>query len=160
MMHMMRWLATSFLFALAVGCGGGDEVEIPPPVDPTELTYAPELAVDLASMTRTESGLYWQDLYEGQGSTARPNRTVTVEFTIWLHDGQRVSGSSDSGNPPTFALGSDDIIPAWNEGIEGMREGGRRKLVVPPHLGFGTTGSAGIPPNATVVMTLELVDVQ
>lgn len=159
MIRAGRWLASSLLVMLAAACGESDEVEIPPAVDPTEVTYAPELGVDLAAMTLTESGLYWQDLYEGRGSVARLNRMVTIEFTIWLHDGQRVSGS-DSDGLPSFALGSAEIIPAWNEGIEGMREGGRRKLVVPPYLAFGTAGFGDIPPNATLVMTLELVDVQ
>jgi FKBP-type peptidyl-prolyl cis-trans isomerase FkpA len=155
-----RWLTPVLLIVLAAGCGRDDAAVIPPAQDPVELTYAPELAVDLTSMTKSPSGLYWQDLYEGSGSVARRNRTVTVEFTMWLHDGARVRGSADSGDNPRFTLGSDEILPAWNEGIEGMREGGRRKLVAPPHLAFGAAGSGAIPPNATLVMTIELLDVR
>jgi FKBP-type peptidyl-prolyl cis-trans isomerase len=159
MNRTVRWLVSALLIAMAVGCGPDDATVIPPAQDPADLTYAAELAVDLASMTKSASGLYWQDLYEGGGSVARPGRTVTVEYTMWLHDGVRVRGS-DSGPPPSFALGSNEILPAWNEGIEGMREGGRRKLVAPTHLAFGAAGSGAIPPNATLVMTLELLDVR
>ena len=139
-----RWLVSGSLIALAAGCGGNEGTVIPPARDPAELTYAPELAVDLASMIKSPTGLYWQDLYQGRGSLARSGRTVTVEYTMWLHDGVRVS----------------EILPAWNEGIEGMREGGRRKLVAPAGLAFGAAGSGAIPPNAALVMTLELLDVK
>lgn len=155
-----RWLVSGSLIALAAGCGGNEGTVIPPARDPAELTYAPELAVDLASMTKSPTGLYWQDLYQGRGSLARSGRTVTVEYTMWLHDGVRVGSSADSGSPTSFLLGSSEILPAWNEGIEGMREGGRRKLVAPAGLAFGAAGSGAIPPNAALVMTLELLDVK
>ncbi len=155
-----RWLAPALVIVLGIGCGGDDAPVIPPAQDPAELTYAPELAVNLSAMTKTPSGLYWQDLYEGSGSLARQGRTVMVEFTMWLPDGARVGGSTDGGDHPRFILGSADILRAWNEGIEGMREGGRRKLVTPAHLAFGVAGSGQIPPNAALVMTIELLDVQ
>jgi peptidylprolyl isomerase len=127
------------------------------PKDPTELEFAPELGVDLARMTKTSSGLYYQDVLVGDGDEAVQGGWVTVHYTGWLHNGTEFDSSRD-GEPARFNLSN--LILGWREGIPGMRVGGKRKLVVPPHLGYGSTGAGGvIPPNATLVFDIELLGV-
>jgi FKBP-type peptidyl-prolyl cis-trans isomerase FkpA len=134
------------------GAGGGPAME--------SLTFAPSLAVDLALMTRTPSGLYYQDLRLGQGREAGAGDRVEVHYAGWLPDGTLV----DSHVPPAealgFIVGGGEVIPGWDEGVLGMRAGGARRLVVPPHLAYGSGGVPGaIPRNATLVFQIELVGV-
>lgn len=82
---------------------------------------------------------------------------MTVHYTGWLEDGTQFD-SSVGGEPITFALA--DLIPAWQEGIPGMQEGGKRRLIVPPELGYGEAGQGSIPPNATLIFDIELLDTQ
>jgi hypothetical protein len=100
--------------------------------DPTDLDFAPETGVVLADMTLNPSGLYWQDLLVGIGDEAEAGGYVTVHYTGWLHDGT-VFDSSVGGDPVRFTLAN--LIPGWQEGIPGMKVGGKRKLVIPPDLG-------------------------
>ena len=142
---------------LAAGCGsdGGSG-----PPDITELTFAAELGVDLSQMTLTASGLYFQDLVVGEGAEAVAGQTVTVHYTGWLHDGTKFDSSVDLGEPFRFTLGASQVIQGWDEGVQGMREGGERKLVIPASLGYGASGHpAGIPGNATLVFDVELLEV-
>lgn len=125
-----------------------------------EREYAPELGVDLAGMTRTPSGLYYRDTEPGTGEEAQLGRMVEVHYTGWLADGTRFDSSHDRGDTFDFVLGTGAVIPGWEEGIAGMRTGGRRRLVIPPALGYGRDGYGIIPPNATLVFETELVSVQ
>ena len=128
------------------------------PKSPTELDFAPELGVNLDQMTKTSSGLYYQDLVVGTGDEAVPGGSVTVHYTGWLHDGTRFDSSLDGGEPVRFNLSQ--VIAGWGEGVPGMRVGGKRKLVIPPHLGYGSSGFAPvIPSNATLVFDIELLGV-
>ena len=127
------------------------------PTDPTELTFAGALGVDLDAMTKTASGLYYQDLVVGEGAEASASDEVTVHYTGWLHTGT-VFDSSIGGQPVTFPLS--DVIPGWTEGVSGMKEGGKRKLVIPPHLAYGANGIPGvIPQYATLVFDVELIEI-
>jgi FKBP-type peptidyl-prolyl cis-trans isomerase len=145
------------LIAVSVGCGGDDGGG---PLDITELEFAPELGVDLSQMTLTESGLYYQDLELGGGDEAVSGQTVFVHYTGWLHDGAKFDSSLDGGEPFSFTLGAGEVIQGWDEGVQGMREGGKRKLVIPFSLGYGASGHpAGIPGYATLVFEVELLDV-
>jgi peptidylprolyl isomerase len=140
-------------FALA-GCGSECSTCLK---DPTELEFAASLGVDLAQMTKTASGLYYQDLVVGTGAVAEVGGDVTVHYTGWLHDGTEFD-SSLGGNPATFNLNG--VIPGWREGIPGMKVWGKRKLVIPPSLGYGKSGVPGlIPGNATLVFDVELLGV-
>ena len=131
------------------------------PKDPTELDFAPELGVNLGSMTKTASGLYYQDLLVGNGETADAGDRVTVHYTGWLHDGQKFDSSRDRAQPFEFPLGVGMVIPGWDEGIQGMAAGGRRLLVIPSHLGYGAAGSPPvIPRHATLVFDVELLAVE
>jgi peptidylprolyl isomerase len=121
-------------------------------------TYAAQLGIDLTAMTRMPSGLYWQDVATGDGALAEAGRTVRVLYNCFLPDGTRFDGTTDV--PLAFALGRGAVIAGWDEGIVGMRVGGRRRLVVPPALGYGSEARADrIPPNSTLVFDIQLVGV-
>jgi peptidylprolyl isomerase len=119
--------------------------------------YAPELGVDLQRMTRNASGLYWMDITPGSGPAAAAGQTVRVIYIGYLTNGARFDAAETA--PISFVLGRNEVIRGWDEGITGMRPGGRRKLVIPAHLGYGTAGRTGrIPGNATLVFDIQLVD--
>ena len=130
------------------------------PIDPTDLEFAAALGVDLSQMTKTASGLYYQDLVVGTGAEAETGKTVTVHYTVWLHDGTKLDSSYDFDDPFTFLLGAGAVIAGWDEGIQGIKVGGKRKLVVPSSLAYGSQGSGGvIPPYATLVFDVDLLEV-
>jgi FKBP-type peptidyl-prolyl cis-trans isomerase FkpA len=107
------------------------------------------------------SGLKYQDLKVGDGAIAESGKTVQVHYTGWLTDGTKFDSSVDRGQPFSFRLGAGNVIRGWDEGVKGMRIGGKRKLTIPPDLGYGAAGTPGgpIPPNATLVFDVELLDV-
>lgn len=123
--------------------------------------FAEELDVDLASMQQSDTGLYVQDLAEGRGLAARSGHVVVVHYTGWLPNGEEID-STRNGEARSFQLGARrDVIAGWEEGVTGMRIGGRRRLVIPPHLAYGARGVPGaIPPNATLIYEFELVDIK
>lgn len=122
--------------------------------------YDASLRIDLSEMQRLWSGLYVQDLQVGQGSRADSGDVVRVHYTGWLPNGRQFDSSRDSGKPFETALGYGRVIDAWDQGIIGMREGGRRRLVAPPIMGYGKRGSGPIPPNATLIFDVELLEVE
>jgi len=126
------------------------------PKDITELDFDPSLGVDLSQMTETPSGLYYQDLVVGTGAEAQPGDSVTVHYTLWLHDGTLMQ-TSVGADPIRFSL--DEVIAGWSEGVPGMRVGGKRKLVIPPELGYGKKRRYDIPGNSTLVFDIDLLGV-
>jgi len=125
-----------------------------------DTAIAPELRVDLAKMTRRPSGLYVLDRRRGSGATADSGRWVTVNYTGWLADGTVIDDTRKAAKPRDVLLGYGKVIPAWEEGLRGMRAGGRRILVVPPALGYGKAGQPGtVPSRATLVFDVELTKV-
>jgi FKBP-type peptidyl-prolyl cis-trans isomerase FkpA len=118
------------------------------------------LKEQLMSTVTTESGLKYEDLTEGTGAEAKAGQTVSVHYTGWLTDGQKFDSSKDRNDPFAFVLGGGMVIKGWDEGVQGMKVGGVRKLTIPPQLGYGVRGAGGvIPPNATLVFEVELLDV-
>lgn len=112
------------------------------------------------SETTTENGLIYEDLTSGEGTEATAGRMVSVHYTGWLTDGSKFDSSKDRNDPFTFPLGAGHVIKGWDEGVQGMKEGGVRKLTIPPQLGYGARGAGGvIPPNATLVFEVELLKV-
>lgn len=110
---------------------------------------------------RTASGLEYEDLVVGEGREAEAARVVRVHYTGWLTSGKKFDSSKDRGEPFEFTLGAGRVIRGWDEGVAGMREGGTRKLVVPPALGYGARGAGRvIPPDATLVFEVELLEVR
>lgn len=109
----------------------------------------------------TDSGLKYEDLVEGDGETAAAGQNVFVHYTGWLTDGTKFDSSKDRNMPFNFPLGAGHVIRGWDEGVQGMKIGGTRKLTIPPQLGYGASGAGGvIPPNATLVFEVELLEIR
>jgi FKBP-type peptidyl-prolyl cis-trans isomerase FkpA len=109
----------------------------------------------------TSSGLVIEDLEVGTGAEAVAGQQVSVHYTGWLTDGKKFDSSKDRGDPFSFPLGKRHVIAGWDEGVQGMKIGGRRKLTIPPELGYGARGAGGvIPPNAILVFEVELLGVE
>ena len=114
----------------------------------------------MSSIT-TDSGLVIEELKPGEGAEAKAGQLVSVHYTGWLTDGSKFDSSVDRNDPFEFPLGRGYVIPGWDEGVAGMQIGGKRKLTIPPHLGYGEYGAGGvIPPNATLVFEVELLGVR
>ena len=111
-------------------------------------------------ITTSPSGLTIEDLILGGGATATAGQSVTVHYTGCLTDGSKFDSSKDRNDPFVFHLGAGQVIRGWDEGVQGMQVGGTRKLTIPPELGYGARGAGGvIPPNATLVFEVELLDI-
>lgn len=167
---------TSTVVVVLAACGGQEtaveEADQPdtvaetgtsstPPPTSIATEYAPELNVNLDEMERTASGLYVRDLVEGEGEAAVEGDVVVVHYTGWLPDGMKFDSSRDRGEPFSFVLGEGRVIRGWEEGVAGLRVGGRRRLVIPPDLGYGPIGAGDvIPPDATLVFEVELLEVR
>src|SRR5689334_946796 len=109
----------------------------------------------------TASGLKYTDTKVGTGAEAKAGQNVSVHYTGWLTNGTKFDSSKDRGQPFNFPLGGGRVIKGWDEGVQGMKVGGVRKLTIPPNLGYGAQGAGGvIPPNATLVFEVELLDVK
>jgi len=111
--------------------------------------------------TPTASGLIIEELVTGEGVEAATGCDVTVHYTGWLTNGTKFDSSKDRGDPFVFPLGAGHVIRGWDEGVQGMKVGGSRKLTIPPDLGYGARGAGGvIPPNATLVFEVELLAIE
>ncbi len=116
------------------------------------------------SLITTASGLQYEDTMEGSGEVAKAGYYVTVHYTGWLYDngakGAKFDSSKDRNDPFEFPLAAGHVIKGWDEGVQGMKIGGKRTLVIPPQLGYGARGAGGvIPPNATLLFEVELLGV-
>ena len=113
----------------------------------------------MSSIT-TPSGLTIEELVVGSGAAASSGQKVSVHYTGWLTNGTKFDSSKDRGDPFVFPLGKGQVIKGWDEGVAGMKVGGKRKLTIPSALGYGARGAGGvIPPNATLVFEVELLAV-
>ncbi len=113
------------------------------------------------SSTTTPSGLTIKELVVGEGSIATAGQTVTVHYTGWLTNGKKFDSSKDRSDPFVFPLAQGHVIKGWDEGVQGMKVGGTRKLTIPSGLGYGARGAGGvIPPNAPLVFEVELLGVE
>ena len=108
----------------------------------------------------TSSGLTYVDEVIGNGEVAVTGKTATVHYTGWLENGTQFDSSVDRGQPFSFRLGVGQVIKGWDEGVQGMKVGGKRKLTIPANLGYGARGAGGIiPPHATLIFDVELLGV-
>ena len=107
------------------------------------------------------ANLQSEDIHVGDGAEATSGQNVSVHYTGWLTNGQKFDSSLDRGSPFEFQLGGGQVIQGWDQGVAGMRVGGKRKLTIPPELGYGARGAGNvIPPNATLVFEVELLGVR
>ncbi|MDH3222072.1 MAG: FKBP-type peptidyl-prolyl cis-trans isomerase [Gemmatimonadota bacterium] len=114
--------------------------------------FAAFLNVDLSAMTETPTGLLYQDFVVGTGAEAMTGGFASVSYTGWLKEGPQFDAGTFN-----FTMGAGDVIAGWDEGIPGMREGGTRRLIIPPELGYGSAGRGSIPPGATLVFDVTLL---
>ena len=155
-------LAMLAVVALA-GCQQGKPGETaPPPSASPAIPPSAQSAAPGAREVTTPSGLKYQDLVVGDGAMAEPGNQVEVHYTGWLTNGTKFDTSLDPGGRPyAFTLGAGMVIPGWDEGVKGLRVGGRRRLTIPPDLAYGERGSPPvIPANSTLVFEVELVSVK
>jgi peptidylprolyl isomerase len=135
------------------------------------LAVAPAFAQDKdkdkkeSKMTKTSSGLEYEDVVVGTGATPKNGQTCVMHYTGWLwqngQKGKKFDSSVDRGQPFEFQLGLGRVIKGWDEGVASMKVGGKRNLVIPPNLGYGTRGAGGvIPPNATLFFEVELLGIK
>lgn len=116
--------------------------------------------VAAGKFVKTKSGLKYAILKPGKGAVARANQRVDVHYTGWLTNGKKFDSSLDRDEPFQFQLGVGQVIPGWDQGVQGMKEGEKRQLVVPGKLGYGEDGAGSdIPPNATLIFEVELLKV-
>jgi FKBP-type peptidyl-prolyl cis-trans isomerase len=133
---------------VTLGCGKADKASVS---GPTKVTGPP---------TTTPSGLQYWDIVAGTGATAVAGSQVSVHYTGWLTSGEKFDSSVDRGQPFSFPLGGGQVIKGWDEGVAGMKVGGKRQLRIPPELGYGAAGAGGvIPANATLIFDVELLQV-
>lgn len=143
---LVRFALAALAGALLTACGSD-------PVFPPD--FDESLHIDLAAMTRTASGLYYLDLVVGTGAVAAAGKQATVTYTGWLADARQFDAGSF-----TVTLGAGQVIDGFDEGVTGMKVGGKRRLVIPPKLGYGKEGVGAIPPNATLIFDVELTAVK
>jgi FKBP-type peptidyl-prolyl cis-trans isomerase len=111
--------------------------------------------------TKTASGLEYWDIKVGTGAVAQAGQHVKVDYTGWLTNGKKFDSSVGTGKPFDFMLGGGQVIKGWDEGVAGMKVGGKRQLRIPPDLAYGEKGYPGaIPPNSTLIFDVQLVDVK
>ncbi|MFP3948924.1 MAG: FKBP-type peptidyl-prolyl cis-trans isomerase [Longimicrobiales bacterium] len=159
---------------LAYGEAGTDDGAIPPnsglvfrielvavdaAFDVNDVVFADELSVTVDDLQETPSGLYFHDTVVGDGTQAADGSTVEVHYTVWLPDATLVEDTRDSEGTVEIQLGVDPLIEGFEEGLLGMKDGGTRILVLPPELGYGSSGQGEIPPNSGVVFRIELLTV-
>ena len=121
----------------------------------------PAAALPEEQWPATPSGVHYVDLQVGQGEEAQLGKIVEVHYTGWLRNGTKFDSSRDREHPLTFRLGAGDVIKGWDEGLLGMKVGGRRRMSIPPELGFGKQGIGSVvPPNAVLYYEFELLGVR
>lgn len=126
-----------------------------------EAAAAEKIPAVSAKKVKTPSGLVYQDIKVGKGAAPVKGKMVRVHYTGWLVNGTKFDSSVDRKEPFDFPVGAGQVIPGWDEGVLTMKVGGKRRLTIPPALGYGARGAGGdIPPNATLIFDVELLDVQ
>ncbi len=117
--------------------------------------------IDMDNAVTTSSGLKYIDIEEGDGASPSKGQTVVVHYTGTLEDGKKFDSSRDRNQPFAFKIGVGQVIKGWDEGVASMKVSGRRQLIIPSELGYGARGAGGvIPPNATLIFDVELLDIK
>jgi peptidylprolyl isomerase len=144
--------------ALAVACGSDSTSPSVPTIE--ETTFAPSLGIDLTTFTKNANGLYFKELVVGSGTLAQDGRQVGVRYKGQLPDATVFDENPTPKPVFSFLLGAGQVVPGFDQGVRGMRIGGKRQVIIPPALGYGSRGSGAIPPYSILVFTIDLVSVQ
>jgi FKBP-type peptidyl-prolyl cis-trans isomerase FkpA len=153
----LRLLAFALPLAALLSCKS-DGSPTAPTIEST--TFAPSLGVDLSASTKTSTGLYYRDLITGTGATAASGHSLSVHYTGWLANGTQFDTNVAPTTPFPLTLGIGQVIAGWDQGLVGMKVGGRRQLIIPPSLGYGSNPNGTIPANSILVFTVDLVSTQ
>ena len=169
-MRLKSTLFPMLLAATVAGCGYSGAQKAQPAAEKPAMSAPAAKGAASAPMATSNgapevhklaSGLQYTDDVVGNGKMADPGLTAVVHYTGWLLDGTKFDSSKDRGQPFSFTLGAGQVIKGWDEGVKGMRIGGKRTLTIPPDMGYGAAGAGGtIPPNATLKFEVELLDVR
>jgi FKBP-type peptidyl-prolyl cis-trans isomerase len=141
---------------LVTACSSGDPVSAIP-IETS--SFASSLNVDLATSTKLPSGMYIRDITIGSGAIVQPGQTLSMRYSGYLTNGTQFDATGN-GAPFTFRLGAGQVIAGWDQGVAGMRVGGKRQLIITPQLGYGAGGSGPIPGNSILVFTVEVISAQ
>ncbi len=125
------------------------------PIEQTEFNAS--LGVNLAASTKTANGVYYRDISVGSGAVVANGQAIRARYTGWLSNGVQFDTNVTTAGFGPFTLGTGNVIQGWHEGIQGMRVGGKRQLIIPASMGYGATGSGPIPGNAVIVFNIEIV---
>lgn len=164
----MRGILLTIVLCLALaiaGCGGGDDSSSSSGAE-TSASAPTEESINTKPEVEVPSGpppkeLEKIDLIEGTGAEAKAGDEVTVQYVLVDYkSGKEIESSWERNEPFTFALGTGGVIAGWDLGVEGMKEGGRRELIIPPELAYGAEGSPPIEPNATLIFVIDLISVK
>jgi peptidylprolyl isomerase len=147
------------LLALALGACGTDTSSSEAPTIETA-AFAATLSVNLAASTKTGTGLYYRDLVVGTGALVASGQQVSVHYAGSLANGTQFDANAAPSAPFVFRVGTGQVISGWDQGVPGMRVGGRRQLIIPPALGYGAAANGPIPRNSILVFTVEVVAAQ
>lgn len=155
---LISWTALVSLVLIGTGFGCNKKQAEPQTQNPSTST-AP--VTETTGATGGANELKIDNLKVGTGREATPGKTVTVHYTGWLTDGKKFDSSVDRNQPFKFSLGAGQVIAGWEKGVQGMKVGGKRKLTIPPQMGYGASGAGGvIPPHATLLFEVELLGVE
>jgi FKBP-type peptidyl-prolyl cis-trans isomerase FkpA len=157
MKKMSLLLAAALTAVLATAPASADEKKTVTPSEPEKKSES--------KMTKTPSGLQYEDTKVGTGASPQKGQTCVMNYTGWLWEngakGAKFDSSLDRNTPFSFPIGQGRVIKGWDEGVLTMKVGGKRTLLIPPDLGYGSRGAGGaIPPNATLVFEVELLEVK
>jgi peptidylprolyl isomerase len=153
----MRVLLRSTILALALAAGC---VNSPTAVPIEQTTFDPSLGVNLAQSTKLPSGLYYRDITVGTGTTLASGQTVGMRYAGYFANGETFDSNQAPAPAFSFPLGAGKVIRGWDEGIVGMKVGGRRQLIIPPSLGYGSNDYGPIPGNSVLVFTVDAISAQ
>jgi peptidylprolyl isomerase len=157
MKTMSLILSVALAAVLAAASASADEKKPTAPSEPEKKSES--------KMTKTASGLQYEDTKIGTGASPKTGQTCVMHYTGWLWEngakGKKFDSSVDRGTPFSFPLGQGRVIKGWDEGVATMKVGGKRTLLIPPDLGYGSRGAGGaIPPNATLIFEVELIEIK